>query len=82
MGWTRLTLALAGRALRRPRLAMDLLRVVWRFRHLHWYRRFPFVPLPARDYIRWRMLTAYGDADAVPPADDVERYVRWSGRIE
>lgn len=80
MSWTRLTLALALRALRRPPLAVDLLRVAWRFRHRRWYRRFPFLPLPARDYVRWRMYTAYGDAGAVPPAEDVERYARWAVR--
>lgn len=79
MGWTQLTLALAARAAARPRLAIDLLRVVWRFRHRHWYRRFPFLPLPAREYVRWRMYTAYGDEDAIPPADHVERYARWAG---
>ena len=78
MGWTRVSLALALRALRNPALGVALLRVAWRFRSRHWYRRFPFLPLPARDYVRWRMHTAYGDHDAVPPADDVERYARWA----
>ena len=80
MGWTRVSLALALRALRDPGLAADLLRVAWRFRRRDWYRRFPFLPLPARDYVRWRMHTAYGDHDAVPSADDVERYARWAVR--
>lgn len=80
MGWTRLSLALMLRSMRSPRLGVDLLRVAWRFRARGWYRRFPFLPLPARDYVRWRMHTAYGDHDAVPPADDIERYARWVGR--
>jgi len=80
MGWTRVTLTLTLRALRNPGLGVDLLRVAWRFRSRHWYRRFPFLPLPARDYVRWRMHTAYGDHDAVPSADDVERYARWAVR--
>ena len=80
MRWLRLTTALAGRALVRPRLARDLLRVAWRFRARHWYRRFPFLPLPSREYVAWRMHTAYGDHHAVPPAEDVERYARWVGR--
>ena len=80
MGWTRLTLTLALRSVVRPALAADLLRVAWRFRSRHWYRRFPFLPLPARDYVRWRMHTAYGDHDIVPPADDVIRYARWACR--
>jgi hypothetical protein len=79
MGWTRLTLTLAARALVRPRLAADLLRVAWRFRARGWWRRPPFLPLPAREYVRWRMHTAYGDHDAVPPARDVIQYARWAG---
>ena len=78
MSWTRLTLTLALRALVRPALAADLLRVAWRFRSRGWYTRFPFLPLPDRDYVRWRMYTAYGDYDAIPPARDVERYARWA----
>lgn len=77
--WSRLTLALAGRALRSPTLAVDLLRVLWNFRARDWYRRPPFLPIPPSEYVRWRMHTAYGDYDAVPPADDVVRYARWVG---
>ena len=78
MSWTRLTLTLALRAIVRPARAADLLRVAWRFRSRGWYTRFPFLPLPDRDYVRWRMYTAYGDYDAIPPAQDVERYARWA----
>jgi hypothetical protein len=80
MPWLRLVLALAPRALLSPGLAVDLVRVGWRFRRRRWWRRAPFLPLPARDYVRWRMHTAYGDEDAVPPAEDVVRYARWAGR--
>ena len=80
MTWLRLTLALALRALVRPALAADLLRVAWRFRRRGWWRRVPFLPLPSREYVRWRMHTAYGDADAVPPAEDVVRYATWVGK--
>ena len=76
----RLVLALAGRALLWPPLAVDLLRVAWRFRRRGWWRRPPFLPLPDRTYVRWRMHTAYGDEDAVPPAADLIRYARWIGR--
>ena len=78
--WPRLAGALALRALVNPALAADLLRVAWRFRARRWYRRAPFLPLPPREYVRWRMHTAYGDHDAVPPPDDVVRYARWVGR--
>lgn len=80
MSWLRLTLALAARSVRHPTLAAALLRVAWRFRARHWYRRPPFLPLPPREYVRWRMHTAYGEYDAVPPAEDVVRYARWVAR--
>ncbi|MGH6691286.1 MAG: hypothetical protein ACREF4_11500 [Gammaproteobacteria bacterium] len=65
------------KALLRPRLAVDLLRLAWSFRARDWYRRPPFLPLPPRDYMRWRMFTAYGDAQAIPPVDDVANFARW-----
>lgn len=80
MRWTRLTLLLALRALRDPAIGVALLRVAWRFRRRHWWRRPPFIPLPSRDYVRWRMLTAYGDEDHVPQAGEVVRYARWAVR--
>jgi hypothetical protein len=76
--WLRLSLTLAARAAVRPALAADLLRVSWRFRAREWWRHAPFLPLPDREYVRWRMHTAYGDHDAVPPAEDVIRYARWA----
>jgi hypothetical protein len=80
MAWLRLFLTLTARALVNPFLAVDLLRVAWRFRHRHWYRRFPFLPLPATTYVKWRMYTAYGEDDAIPPAEDVITFARWVGR--
>jgi hypothetical protein len=78
--WVPLALTLTGRALASPAVAVDLLRVAWRFRARGWWRRFPFLPLPDPAYVRWRMHTAYGDEDAVPPPADVVRYARWIGR--
>ncbi len=80
MRWLRLVLTLAPRALVWPPLAVDLLRVAWRFRMRGWWRQAPFLPLPPPEYVRWRMYTAYGDEEAIPPAEDVIRYARWIGR--
>ncbi|NOT10013.1 MAG: hypothetical protein HOP28_17610 [Gemmatimonadales bacterium] len=75
--WTALTFRLAGRALIDPRLAVDLLRTAWAFRRRFWWRQIPFLPLPDRTYLRWRMYTAYGDESAVPPVRDVISFARW-----
>jgi hypothetical protein len=80
MGWTRLTLSLLGSSVTNPAIGVSLARVAWRFRRRGWYKRFPFLPFPAADYVRWRMHTAYGSDGAVPPASDVIRYARWATR--
>lgn len=80
MSWPRLILSLGWRSVRNPALGAALLRVGWRFRRRQWYRKPPFLPIPDRTYLRWRMLTAYGDANAVPPTDDIARYARWAVR--
>jgi hypothetical protein len=80
MTWSKLIAQLVLRALVSPPLALALLRTGWRFRRRGWFKKFPFLPVPSRDYIRWRMLTAYGDYDAVPPLEDIVRYARWAVR--
>lgn len=74
-------LRILGMVLRRPGLVPSLLATAWAFRARGWYGRFPFLPIPPRSYVRWRMETAYGDPDAVPPPDDLERYLRWASRM-
>ena len=80
MQWLSLTLTLIGRAILSPSLAVALVTVVWRFRRRGWYARLPFLPVPSKPYVAWRMYTAYGSEDALPSADEVERYARWSVR--
>jgi len=75
--WFSLTARLAARALVNPRLARDLVGMAWAFRRRDWWRRSPFLPLPDREYLRWRMYTAYADENAVPPVEDVVRFARW-----
>ena len=78
MSWAGLALRLGARAVTQPSLAVDLVRVAWRFRPLDWWRRPPFLPIPDRQYVQWRMYTAYGDHHAVPSVDDAVRYARWT----
>lgn len=75
--WLSLSARLAGRALVNPRLARDLAGVVWAFRRRRWWATPPYLPVPDRDYLRWRMYTAYGEEAAVPPAEEIARFARW-----
>ena len=67
--------------MRRPRTVLELLRAAWAFRARGWLRRPPFLPLPPRSYLRWRMETAYGTADARPSPEEMERFLRWSSWV-
>ena len=80
VSWLRLLVALKLRALVNPRIAADLTVLWWRYRRRRWWTRFPFIPWPDREYLRWRMYTAYGAEDALPPVADVLRYARWARR--
>jgi hypothetical protein len=42
-----------------------------------WWRRPPFLPIPDREYLRFRFQTMYGDPDRAPDPDDVVTYLRW-----
>jgi hypothetical protein len=75
--WSSLTLSLAARAVVNPRLALDLLKTAWAFRRHRWWATAPFLPVPDRTYLEWRMYTAYADEHAVPPVQDVVRFARW-----
>ncbi len=68
-------------ALKRPGLWPALLSAAWAFRPRGWYRKPPFLPLPSRAYMSWRLETAYGDADAVPPEDELVRFITWSAEM-
>ena len=70
-----------GLALRRPWIIPHVVGAAWAMRTRRWYARAPFLPLPPRAYVDWRMETAYGDVHATPPADDLARYLVWSTRM-
>jgi hypothetical protein len=61
-----------------PSLWSTGLRQARRLARPGWWRRPPFVPLPAPDYLRFRMETAYGGAgDQAPTPEDLVTYLRW-----
>jgi hypothetical protein len=50
---------------------------VFRLARPGWWRRKPFLPVPDRDYLGFRLETQYGDpGHPVAPADIVA-YLRW-----
>lgn len=72
---------LLGYLLVRPRLLLLLPRIGWRFRRRDWHRRWPFLPLPSRTYVAWRLHTAFGAEDAAPTVDQLENYLRWARNL-
>lgn len=61
----------------RPGLWLTAVRVVGRTARTGWWHKPPFLPLPAADYVRFRMLTNYGDAAAAPTTADIVHYLTW-----
>lgn len=71
-------LTVAARAIApRPRLWGPALKLTARSTPRHWWRQRPFLPVPSAEYVRFRLLTQYGDAAAVPTVDDVVHYLEW-----
>lgn len=65
---------------RRPTLWPTAIRQARRTAAPGWWRRKPFLPVPGGDYLRFRLLTQYGDADAHPQARDLVAYLEWCQR--
>ncbi|MBN2622748.1 MAG: hypothetical protein JXA83_05240 [Acidimicrobiales bacterium] len=67
---------------RHPTLWLTGLRQVLVLAAPGWWRRRPFLPLPAPGYLRFRLQTAYGGAgDHAPEPDDLVTYLRWCRRL-
>ena len=62
---------------RRPSLWVTAARQARRTASPGWWRRPPFLPVPSGDYLRFRMLTQYGDTDRAPDQRDVVNYLVW-----
>ena len=60
-----------------PSLWWVALRQAHRLAAPGWWRRPPFLPVPDRDYLRFRMVTQYGDPDHAPEPEDLVAYLRW-----
>jgi len=78
--YTQLIVRLVGRYALHPVRAVHAVRAGMKFRARDWMKRRPFLPLPPREYIEWRLHTAYGST-GFPVAREVERYLRWVDRM-
>jgi hypothetical protein len=59
-------------------ILLELLRICWTFRDRRWFRHLPFLPLPPKKYLQWRIETAYGDKGFSNLRwHDVVAYARW-----
>ena len=66
----------------RPELWPTALRQLARLSVPGWWRRPPFLPLPDRGYLGFRLQTMYGDAARAPDADDLVTWLRWCRQFD
>lgn len=62
--------------LRRPALWPTAVTQAFRLARPGWWKRPPFLPVPDRDYVRFRMQTAYGSTGS-PAPEDLVAYLNW-----
>ena len=60
-----------------PRLWPTAARQGWRLVPNHWWSHAPYLPVPSRSYLQFRLLTQYGETSHRTAADDVLNYLRW-----
>ena len=63
--------------LRRPSLWSTVLIQGFRLTPRRWWARAPFFPVPTREYIRFRVLTQYGERGHTLEVADLLSYLRW-----
>ena len=75
------TLVRIGAAVvRRPTLWGTAVRQWRRTTPAGWWRQRPFLPVPAADYVRFRLVTQYGATDHRVDTEDVLQYLMWCRR--
>jgi len=73
--------AAAAAIARHPRLWPTALVQLFVLARPGWWRRWPLLPEPDPDYLRFRLVTAYGDPDRDPEPQDVVAYLKWCRRM-
>jgi hypothetical protein len=67
--------------LARPRLWRAALRQARALAPARWWRRPPFLPLPDRQWVRFRSTTAYGDPGAALDVEDLLTWLAWTDTV-
>jgi hypothetical protein len=75
-GWAATIVAVA----RRPRLWLTALGQARRLAPRRWWAKAPFLPVPDRDWMAFRMETQYGDPRHPPVPGDVVTWLEWAAR--
>jgi hypothetical protein len=73
-GWT----ATVGAVARRPGLWPTAMRQARALAARRWWARPPFLPVPDRDWLSFRMETQYGDSRHPVVAADVVAWLEWA----
>ena len=71
----------AAALVRRPHLWAPALRQARALVPVGWWRRRPFLPVPDRAWLRFRMTTAYGDAGAPLDVEDLLTWLAWTDTV-
>lgn len=75
-GWP----ATVAAVVRRPGLWSTAVGQARRLGRRRWWARAPFLPVPDRDWLRFRLETQYGDPAHPPVAADVVTWLEWARR--
>lgn len=67
----------AGAVARRPGLWPAAARQAWRLVPRRWWSRPPFLPVPDRGWLRFRLETQYGDGRGPVDPRDVVAFLEW-----
>jgi hypothetical protein len=74
------TASIALAVVRHPALWGEAVRAMAAMAPREWWKRLPFLPVPDREFLRWRIATAYGTVNAPLPAHDVVAFLEWRRR--
>jgi len=62
---------------RRPCLWPTAARQARKLAPTGWWRKPPFLPVPAKDFVAFRIVTQYGEIGRSPSPEDVVDYLAW-----